>query len=240
MDDAEGRRASEPFVPPRGMAQAAALQLQGSDARGVRFSGWLFVFQRQVLIVMDDQQTEVLQIFRDTKALLQGHFVLRSGLHSEYFFQCAQVCQYMEHVERLASLLLKKLGGVEFTTVLAPAMGGLVIGQEVARQANARYLFAEKIDDKLALRRGFQIAEGEKVLVVEDVITQGVRAMEAINIVRQQKANPVALAVLVDRSEGSVSFGIPWVSLLQLSFPTYPPVNLPAHLASKPVQKPGS
>jgi len=189
---------------------------------------------------MTDRQSEVLEIFTNSKALLQGHFVLRSGLHSEYFFQCAQVCQYMNHVERLATLLLEKIGDLEFSTVLAPAMGGLVIGQEIARQAGARYIFAEKVNDSLALRRGFKIAPGEKVLVVEDVITRGGRALEAINIVRENGGVPAGLAVLVDRSEGKAAFDIPWFSLVQLSFPTYAPDQLPPELAAKPIEKPGS
>ncbi len=187
-----------------------------------------------------DSQDEVLDIFKKTKALLNGHFVLRSGLHSEHFFQCAQVCQYMNHVERLAELLLQKLDGIEFETVLAPAMGGLVIGQEVARQSGARYVFAEKVEDRLALRRGFRLSPGEKVLVVEDVITRGGRAEEAIAIVRETGATPAGLAVLVDRSDGKASFNIPWISLIQLSFPTYSATELPPELAAKPVDKPGS
>jgi orotate phosphoribosyltransferase len=189
---------------------------------------------------MSDSQAEVLDIFRQSGALLQGHFVLRSGLHSEYYFQCAQVCQYMDHVERLAALLLQKIGPTEFTTVLAPAMGGLVIGQELARQAKVRYIFAEKVNDRLALRRGFKIAPGEKVLVVEDVITRGGRAQEAITIVREAGGEPAALAVLVDRSEGKASFDIPWFSLVQLSFPTYPADALPDQLAARAIEKPGS
>lgn len=187
-----------------------------------------------------NEQSEILDTFRETKALLRGHFILRSGLHSEYYFQCAQVCQYMDHVERLAGLLLEKVKHVDFRTVLAPAMGGLVIGQELARQAKARYIFAEKVDDRLTLRRGFRIQKGEKVLVVEDVITRGGRAQEAIDIVRQEGGDPAALAVLVDRSEGKAEFGIPWFSLVQLSFPTYAESELPPELAARPVEKPGS
>ncbi len=189
---------------------------------------------------MADQQQEILEIFRQSGALLRGHFVLRSGLHSEHFFQCAQVCQNLAHVERLAGLLLAKAAHVQFETVLAPAMGGLVIGQELARQAGARYLFAEKEEGKLVLRRGFRLKEGERVLVVEDVITRGGRALEAIEIVRRHGGTPVALAVLVDRSGGKAVFDIPWISLIELSFPTYPATDLPPALAALPVEKPGS
>jgi orotate phosphoribosyltransferase len=192
---------------------------------------------------MDAQPQEILDIFTRTKALLRGHFVLRSGLHSGHYFQCAQVCQHMDAVTRLAELLLAKLRGLpgsDFTTVLAPAMGGLVIGQEVARQAGVRYLFAEKENNVLVLRRGFRFAPGERVLIVEDVVTRGGRVVECINIVRSLGAIPVAVAMLVDRSAGSSRFDIPAVSLLELSFPTYAADALPPELARLPVEKPGS
>lgn len=191
---------------------------------------------------MEDTSKEVLEIFTRTRALLQGHFVLRSGLHSGHYFQCAQVCQRMDAVERLAALLLEKIRGkgLNFSTVLAPAMGGLVIGQEVARQAKARYIFAEKENNALVLRRGFTLAAGEKVLVVEDVVTRGGRAIEALEIARKAGGQPVGLAMLVDRSAGSARFDLPAVSLLELSFPTYPADSVPEWLAKIPVEKPGS
>jgi orotate phosphoribosyltransferase len=191
---------------------------------------------------MDASQQEILEIFTRTRALLQGHFVLRSGLHSGHYFQCAQVCQRMDAVERLAELLLAKTraAGRQFTTVLAPAMGGLVIGQEVARQAKARYLFAEKENNALVLRRGFAFAPGEKVLVVEDVVTRGGRVVECLDILRQANATAVGIAMLVDRSAGSAHFAVPKISLLELSFPTYPADAVPEALARIPVQKPGS
>jgi orotate phosphoribosyltransferase len=191
---------------------------------------------------MDAQQQEILDIFTRTRALLQGHFVLRSGLHSGHYFQCAQVCQDMGAVERLAELLLAKLRaqGVKFQTVLAPAMGGLVIGQEVARQAKVRYIFAEKENNVLVLRRGFTCAPNEQILIVEDVVTRGGRVNECIEIVRKAGGTPVAVAMLVDRSAGTMRFDIPAVSLLELSFPTYPADQVPSKLAKIPVQKPGS
>ena len=199
--------------------------------------------QIRTLPAMEAQQQEILDIFTRTKALLRGHFVLRSGLHSGHYFQCAQVCQHMDAVTRLAELLVAKVKGVpgtDFTTVLAPAMGGLVIGQEVARQAGVRYLFAEKENNVLVLRRGFRFAPGERVLIVEDVVTRGGRVVECINIIRSLGAIPVAVAMLVDRSAGTSRFDIPAVSLLELSFPTYAADALPPELASLPVEKPGS
>ncbi len=189
---------------------------------------------------MANDQTEILSIFTRTRALLEGHFVLRSGLHSGHYFQCAQVCQHMDAVERLAELLVAKLRDHSFQTVLAPAMGGLVIGQEVARQAKVRYVFAEKENNVLVLRRGFTFAPGEKVLIVEDVVTRGGRVIECLNLVRQAGAGPVAVAMLVDRSAGQARFDVPAVSLLELSFPTYAADAVPDWLAKIPVQKPGS
>lgn len=191
---------------------------------------------------MDDRQKEILDIFTRTRALLEGHFVLRSGLHSGHYFQCAQVCQRMDAVERLAELLLEKIraGGLSFETVLAPAMGGLVIGQEVARQARARFIFAEKENNVLVLRRGFTFRPGERVLIVEDVVTRGGRVLECLNLARQAGGNPVAIAMLVDRSAGTARFDVPAVSLLELSFPTYPADAVPDWLAKIPVEKPGS
>jgi orotate phosphoribosyltransferase len=191
---------------------------------------------------MDDRQQEILDIFTRTRALLQGHFVLRSGLHSGHYFQCAQVCQRMDAVERLAELLLEKVRarGLAFETVLAPAMGGLVIGQEVARQAKARFIFAEKENNVLVLRRGFTLRPGEPVLVVEDVVTRGGRVIECLNLLGAAGGNAVGVAMLVDRSAGNAHFDVPAISLLELSFPTYPADALPESLAKVPVEKPGS
>jgi orotate phosphoribosyltransferase len=191
---------------------------------------------------MDAIDQEVWDIFTRTRALLQGHFVLRSGLHSGHYFQCAQVCQHLDAVERLAELLLLKVQrlGLKFETVLAPAMGGLVIGQEVARQACARYLFAEKENNALVLRRGFTFAPEERVLVVEDVVTRGGRVLEALEIVRQGGGKAAGVAMLVDRSAGTTRFAVPAVSLLELSFPTYAADALPEAIARLPIDKPGS
>lgn len=189
---------------------------------------------------MDAVQKEVIDIFTRTKALLRGHFVLRSGLHSGHFFQCAQVCQYMPEVERLGTLLMGRLAGLGYTTVLAPAMGGLVIGQEIARQSKCRFVFAEKENNALVLRRGFTFAPGEKILVVEDVITRGGRVQECLDIIAKGGGTAVAVAVLVDRSQGQAKFAVPTYSLLEMSYPTYPADQLPPELAALPASKPGS
>ncbi|MDR1818176.1 MAG: orotate phosphoribosyltransferase [Puniceicoccales bacterium] len=189
-------------------------------------------------------QEEVLQIFRDTGALLTGHFILRSGLRSARFFQCAQLCQYLGKVARLVELLRPKLeaapGVLPADVVLAPAMGGLVIGQEVARNLGLRFIFAEKENDKLVLRRNFKIGAGERVLVVEDVVTRGGRVLECLDIVSKAGGVTAAVTALVDRSGGAAKFPVPFVSLLEMSFPTYAPDALPAELAALPPVKPGS
>ncbi len=191
---------------------------------------------------MNAGQQEILDIFTRTRALLQGHFVLRSGLHSGHYFQCAQVCQRMDAVQRLAELLLARVHarGLKFSTVLAPAMGGLVIGQEIARQAGARYIFAEKENNSLVMRRGFTLTPNEQILIVEDVVTRGGRVLEALEIVRQAGGQSAGVAMLVDRSAGAAHFEVPAISLLELSFPTFPADAVPEWLAKIPIEKPGS
>jgi orotate phosphoribosyltransferase len=185
-------------------------------------------------------QDEVLRIFRDTGALLEGHFVLRSGLHSRQYFQCALALQQMPVVKKLGRALAVKIRAFGAVTVIAPALGGLVIGQEVARQLGVRFIFTEKEDGKLALRRGFKIAPGEKILVVEDVVTKGGRVQETIDIVRADSGTVVGIAAIVDRSNGAVNFGVPFQSLIALKVETFEPDRLPPDLAKIPVVKPGS
>lgn len=183
---------------------------------------------------------EILEIFRHSGALLEGHFVLRSGLHSRQFFQCALALQQMPVVEKLGAELAGKVRGLGAVTVVSPAMGGLVLGQEVARQLGLRFIFVEKEDGKLALRRGFKILPGEKILIVEDVVTKGGRVQESIDIVRQHGGQVVGVAMVVDRSGGAVDFGVPMFSLLAMHVETFDPGRLPADLAALPVVKPGS
>ncbi len=183
---------------------------------------------------------EVLQIFRESGALLEGHFVLRSGLHSRQYFQCALALQQMPVVERLGGELARQTAALGAVTVVSPAMGGLVLGQEVARQLGLRFIFAEKEQGKLALRRGFKIAPGEKILVVEDVVTKGGRVQESIDIVRAHGGQVVGVAMAVDRSGGTVRFGVPTFSLLSLQVETFDPDRLPPDLAAIPATKPGS
>ncbi len=185
-------------------------------------------------------ESEVLQIFRESGALLEGHFVLRSGLHSRQFFQCALALQQMPVVEKLGGELARKARSLGAATVVSPAMGGLVLGQEVARQLGLRFIFVEKEQGKLALRRGFRIAPGEKILVVEDVVTKGGRVQETLDIARAHHGQVVGVAVAVDRSGGQVSFGVPMLSLISLQVETFEPDKLPHDLAALPAVKPGS
>lgn len=183
---------------------------------------------------------EALRLFRETGALLEGHFVLRSGRHSRQFFQCALALQQMPVVERFGAALADRLRGFGAVTVISPAMGGLVIGQEVARQLGLRFIFAEKEEGKLVLRRGFKITSGERLLVVEDVVTQGGRVRETMDIVRANGGVVAAVAMVVDRSGGGVDLGVPLVSLIRLDVETFAPDQLPADLAALPATKPGS
>lgn len=185
-------------------------------------------------------QAEVLQVFRDTGALLEGHFVLRSGWHSRQYFQCALALQQMPIVERIGGALAEKVRPLGAVTVVAPAMGGLVLGQEVARQLRVRFIFVEKEDGKLVLRRGFKIAPGERILVVEDVVTKGGRVLETIDIVRAHGGQVVAVAAAVDRSNGTVNLGVPFHRLISLHVEAFEPDKLPPDLAAIPASKPGS
>src|SRR5438270_12320363 len=149
-------------------------------------------------------QAEILNIFRESGALLEGHFILRSGLHSRQFFQCALALQQMPVVEKLGAELAGKVRSLAAVTVVSPAMGGLVLGQEVARQLGLRFIFVEKDQGKLVMRRWFKIAPKEKILIVEDVITKGGRVQETIDIVRANGGDLVGVLMAVDRSGGQV------------------------------------
>ena len=187
------------------------------------------------------QSEEVFQVFRDTKALLSGHFELRSGLHSDQYFQCAIVMQYPRIAARLCAALgdawLK--GGRGVDTVIAPAMGGLVIGQELGRHLDRRFIFAEKQDGKLVMRR-FDIQPGERFLVAEDVMTRGGRIQETLDIVRAKGGIVDSICVLVDRSGGKVKFDVPVVSLLQWEPVTWKPEDCPLCKKGIPARHPGS
>jgi orotate phosphoribosyltransferase len=185
---------------------------------------------------------EVLDLFRSTGALLHGHFVLRSGLHSREFFQCALLLQDAAVAAKVCGILAEKLRGFEAETVVSPAVGGIIVGQEVARHLGKRHIFVEKDGaGGLVLRRGFTIRPGERFLVAEDVVTRGGRVQETIQIIRDHGGAVAAAGSIVDRSGGQLpDFGCPFVSLVKMNVETFEPGNLPEDLRGVPAVKPGS
>ena len=184
---------------------------------------------------------DLLALFRKTGALLDGHFVLRSGLHSRQYFQCAILLQYTDVAERVCRLLADKLRSFECDAVISPALGGIIVGQEVGRALGKRHIFVEKENGKLALRRGFKIDNGERFVVIEDVVTRGGRVQETADIVRAHGGVVTAVGVIVDRSGNTKpNFGCPFISLVELSVENFEPDKLPPDLEKIPAQKPGS
>ena len=186
-------------------------------------------------------QDEALSYFRQTKALLDGHFVLRSGLHSRQFFQCALLLKETPIAAKVCTGLAEKLRGIHADAVISPALGGLIVGHEIARALELPHIFAEKENNVLVLRRGFEIHPGQRFIVAEDVVTKGGRVQETIEIVRSRGGVVAAIASIVDRSGGNLpDFGAPFVSLVQLNVETFAADQLPADLAGTPAVKPGS
>lgn len=184
---------------------------------------------------------EVLEIFTKTEALLSGHFLLTSGRHSNQYFQCAKVLQYPKYTEQVCSNIADYFKNIEIDTVIAPAMGGIIVGNEVARQLGKRSIFTEREDKLMTLRRGFSLRPGEKVLVCEDVVTTGGSVFEVIEIVKSFGAEIVGVGFIVDRSNGKVNFGYPQKSTLSVEVISYPPENCPLCKENKiPLVKPGS
>ncbi|MBA3962024.1 MAG: orotate phosphoribosyltransferase [Chthoniobacterales bacterium] len=184
---------------------------------------------------------DLLALFRQTGALLDGHFVLRSGLHSRQFFQCALLLQHTDIAATICGRLADELRRIECDAVISPALGGIVVGQEVGRSLGKRHIFAEKEAGVLVLRRGFRIGPGERFIVAEDVVTRGGRVQETIDIVRQKGGVVVGIGVIVDRSGGArPDFGCPFASLIQMKVETFPATDLPADLRDQSAVKPGS
>jgi len=183
---------------------------------------------------------ELLDLFRRNSALLEGHFRLSSGLHSSGYLQCALVLQHPGHAERLGAAIGALIGDARPTTVLSPALGGLIIGHEVARAVGARAIFAEREDGVLRLRRGFTIAEAERVVVVEDVLTTGGSTRETIQVARAAGAQVVAATAIFDRSCGKAALDVPLHALASLSLPTHDPADCPLCAQGVPLTRPGS
>jgi orotate phosphoribosyltransferase len=189
------------------------------------------------------QEEDVLAEFRVSKALLEGHFLLSSGRHSAHYLQCARVLMDPERASRLAMALAAKLPREvkkEIAKVVSPAMGGLIVGHEMGRALGTEAVFVERPEGKFELRRGFTLEPGEKVLMVEDVVTTGLSSREAIKAIEAAGGKVIAAAALIDRSGGTVDVGVPFYPLLALNFPTYAPDEVPAELAAIPAIKPGS
>ncbi|MEY2485508.1 MAG: orotate phosphoribosyltransferase [Verrucomicrobiota bacterium] len=184
---------------------------------------------------------DLLTTFRETGALLDGHFILRSGLHSREYFQCALLLQHTEIAARVCEQLAEKLRQYDCDTVISPALGGIVVGQEVGRSLGKRHIFVEKENSRLVLRRGFIIKKGERFIIAEDVVTRGGRVQETIDIVKAHGGIVSAAGVIVDRSgQQKPDFGCPFVSLIEMNVETFTADQLPADLAAIPAVKPGS
>jgi orotate phosphoribosyltransferase len=185
-------------------------------------------------------QDELLDLYRRSGALLEGHFRLTSGLHSSGYLQCALVLQYPPHAEALGRAIADRTRDLRATVVLSPALGGVVIGHEVGRALGVRAIFAERQDGALALRRGFVIGESDRVLVVEDVLTTGGSTRETMQVARAAGGHVVGAAAIVDRSGGAARFDVPFAALVDVTLPTYEPDKCPLCAQGLPVVKPGS
>ena len=186
---------------------------------------------------------EVLAIFRQCGAMLEGHFILSSGLRSPVFLQKARVFQYARETERLCRALAEKIraeGYGDVTKVVSPAIGGIIPGYETARHLDVPALYTERVEGQFELRRGFEIAPDDTVIVVEDIVSTGLSIRECVDALNRIGANVVAAACLIDRSAGEADVGVPLVSLIQYKVPAYPADQLPPELAAIPPVKPGS
>lgn len=184
---------------------------------------------------------EVLKVFYDSGALMEGHFLLTSGLHSDQYMQCAKVLQYPEYTEKLAREMADKFRDDNIEVVIGPAMGGIIVAYEVARQLGVPALFTERLDGEMVLRRGFMMDAGQRVLVVEDVVTTGGSVREVMNVVEKFGAQVVGVGVLVDRSNGTVDFGVKQEAVLTMDIRSWKSEDCPLCARGKlPVVKPGS
>jgi orotate phosphoribosyltransferase len=186
---------------------------------------------------------EILSVFRASEALLEGHFLLSSGRHSANYLQCARLLMDPARASRIAIAIAQRLprevrSAIE--VVISPAMGGIIIGHEMGRALEVNALFVERPDGVFGLRRGFSIEPGQKVLLVEDVVTTGLSSREAIQAVEEAGGEVIAAASIIDRSGGTADLGVPFYPLIELNFPTYAPEEVPAELAAIPATKPGS
>ena len=189
---------------------------------------------------MNLPKDQVLDIFRETKALLEGHFQLTSGLHSPQYFQCARVLQYPKYLHLFAGEIAKHFEYADVEVVISPAIGGIVVGTEVGRMMRVRTIFGERKDGKMDLRRGFELHPGERALIVEDVVTTGGSVFEVAELVKKGDARLAGVGYIVDRSNGRIKFDAKHFSVLQMDVVTYKPDACPLCKEGIPVVKPGS
>jgi len=186
------------------------------------------------------KEQEILKLFRQTGALLSGHFRLSSGLHSGNYFQCALLLQNPDIAEKMCSQLAGYFKDDKPTCVVAPALGGVIVSYETARALGVKSLFTERVEGKMALRRGFEIKKEDRVLVVEDVITTGLSTGEVLEAVKSRGAKIIGVGCIVDRSGKELDFGVKLKSLVRLDFPTYKPEECPLCKKGIEIRKPGS
>ncbi|MFZ5517754.1 MAG: orotate phosphoribosyltransferase [Candidatus Zhuqueibacterota bacterium] len=186
------------------------------------------------------KKDDVLKIFKETGAFLEGHFLLTSGLHSPHYFQCAKVLQYPKHAEKLCWEITYHYMSEKVDVVVGPALGGIIVAQEVGRLMSARAIFSERENNVMTLRRGFEICKDERVLVVEDVVTTGGSILEVIDLVKNAEAQLVGVAFLVDRSQNRVQFSVPKYAVMEMDVVTYKPEECPLCKTGMELVKPGS
>ena len=185
-------------------------------------------------------RSEIINVFKDTGALLDGHFILTSGRHSSSYFQCARVLQHPQYLTHFAEMIAEHFNKEKIDAVISPAIGGVVLGTEVGRIFKARTIFAERKDGDMCIRRGFKIEPGENILIVEDVITTGGSVREVMDQVIEHKGTISGVGVMVDRSNGSVVLHPNQFSIIAMEAKSYGPDEVPESLSAIPVQKPGS
>jgi orotate phosphoribosyltransferase len=185
-------------------------------------------------------QQELIEVFKERGALLEGHFLLTSGLHSNRYVQCAQILKYPELSAELGKGLAEHFCDLQVDTVLGPAIGGIIVAQDVGRALGVKAIFTEREQGKMTLRRGFEINKGERVVVVEDVVTTGGSTKEVIELIKEYGGIVVGVGALVDRHSGELDFGVPFYPLLKLAIETYSPDDCPLCSDGLPVVKPGS
>ncbi|MBW6463903.1 MAG: orotate phosphoribosyltransferase [Bacillota bacterium] len=180
------------------------------------------------------------ELLKETGVILDGHFLLTSGRHSGRFMQCSQLLQYPVQTEAVCKLIAEPFMGMGINTVIGPAMGGIILSYEVARQLGVRAVYTEQFEGQMVLRRGFSIEVGEKVLVVEDAVTTGGSVKKVLDILRKAEANIAGISVMVDRSDVILDFGVPMKALLEMEIESYSPEDCPLCKALVPLQRPKS